>query len=126
MMEKKLKLRDTAELMNSSDYKDRFCAEYAQTKIRYEKLKAYNNKIEASRRTHEYPFTPKQVEEPPHDCPESLLREQQSAMGQYLHTLEVRAEIEGIDLNRALAYMCYSGETQGKKLVMSSEIVSAE
>ena len=126
MMEKDLKLRDTVELMNSSDYKDRFCAEYAQTKIRYEKLKAYNNKIEASRRTHEYPFTPKQVEVPPHDCPESLLSEQQSAMGQYLHTLEVRAEIEGIDLNSALTYMCYSGETQGKKLVMSSEIVSAE
>lgn len=126
MNEKNLNLRDTVELMNSSDYKDRFCAEYAQTKIRYEKLKAYNNKIEASRRTHEHPFTPKQVEEPPHDCPESLLREQQSVMGQYLHTLEVRAEIEGIDLDGALAYMRYSGETCGKKLAMSSETISAE
>lgn len=126
MNEKNLNLRDTVELMNSPDYKERFCAEYAQTKIRYEKLKAYNNKIEASRRTQEYPFTPKQVQEPPHDCPASLLNEQQSAMGQYLHTLEVRAEIEGIDLDSALEYMRHSGETCGKKLAMPSEIISAE
>lgn len=31
-------LKDTIELMNSSDYKDRFKAEYYQLKIRYTKL----------------------------------------------------------------------------------------
>ena len=34
-----MELKDTVELMNSSDYKDRFKAEYWQTKIRYEKLR---------------------------------------------------------------------------------------
>ena len=127
MMEKDLKLRDTMELMNSSDYKDRFCAEYAQTKIRYEKLKAFNNKIEAARRVLSNPFEcrPKDIVEPKHDCPEDLLRDQQSVMGQYLHILEVRAEIEGIDLDEALVYMSHSGETCGKKLAVSSETISA-
>ena len=33
-------LKDTIELMNSSDYKDRFKAEYYQLKIRYTELHA--------------------------------------------------------------------------------------
>ena len=33
-----MELKDTTELMNSADYKDRFKAEYYQTKIRYNKL----------------------------------------------------------------------------------------
>lgn len=94
----KLELKDTVELMQSADYKERFIAEYHQTKIRYEKLKAFNNRIEAAQRTQGDPFAPKKVEEPTHDCPYELLREQQSAMGHYLHILEVRAEIEGIIL----------------------------
>ena len=93
-----MELKDTIEMMNSSDYKERFKAEYHQTKIRYEKLKAFNNKIEAAQRTQCDPFAPKKVEEPTHDCPYDLLREQQSTMGQYLHVLEVRAVIEGIVL----------------------------
>lgn len=40
-----MELNNTVELMNSSDYKDRFKAEYYQTKIRYEKLKKFNTKI---------------------------------------------------------------------------------
>jgi hypothetical protein len=94
-------LIDTVEKMLSPDYKERFIAEYQQTKIRYEKLKAFNNKIEAAQRTNCDPFTPvaKRAEEPKHDCPYETLREQQSIMGQYLHILEVRAVIEGIDLN---------------------------
>lgn len=93
-----MELKDTIEMMNSPDYRERFVAEYQQTKIRYEKLKAFNNKIEAAQMTKCYPFAPKQVEEPTHDCPIELLREQQSAMGNYLHTLEIRAVIEGINL----------------------------
>ena len=98
-------LTDTVELMESGDYKDRFVAEYCQTKIRYEKLKAFNNKIEAARRVLSNPFEcrPKDIVEPKHDCPEELLRDQQSIMGQYLHILEVRAEIEGIDLEERIA-----------------------
>lgn len=33
-----MELKDTIELMNSTDYKERFRAEYYQTKIRYDKL----------------------------------------------------------------------------------------
>lgn len=33
-----MELKDTIKIMNSSDYKERFKAEYYQTKIRYEKL----------------------------------------------------------------------------------------
>ena len=97
-------LTDTVDLMESSDYKDRFVAEYAQTKIRYEKLKAFNNKLEAARRVLSNPFEcrPKDIVEPKHDCPEDLLRDQQRIMEQYLHILEVRAEIEGIDLEERI------------------------
>ena len=91
-------LSETVEGMLHPDYKERFKAEYKQTKIRYEKLKAFCNKIEAAQRTQCDPFASKKVEEPKHDCPVELLREQQSAMGQYLHTLEIRAVIEGIEL----------------------------
>ena len=90
-----LELSDTVAWMGSDDYKDRFMAEYYQTKIRYEKLKKFNTKIESARATQ---FTYKAVEVPKHDCPDELLREQQQTMGQYLHLLEVRAEIEGIEL----------------------------
>ena len=93
-----MELKDTIEMMQSADYKERFIAEYQQTKIRYEKLKTFNNKIEAAQRTQGDPFAPQKIEEPIHDCPAGILREQQSAMGQYLHILEVRAVIEGIKL----------------------------
>ncbi len=94
-----IELRDTKSLMNSGDYKKRFVAEYWQTKIRYEKLKAFNNKIEAANLTSCVESGIKKLEMPKHDCPHSLLVEQQHHMGMYLHVLEVRAEIEGIDLD---------------------------
>ena len=84
-------LSDTVYLMNSADYKERFIAEYWQTKIRYEKLKAFCNKIEAT-------FWHALLEEPEHDCSYELLREQQRAMGEYLHILELRAVVEGITI----------------------------
>ena len=87
--------KDTVEGMLSPDYKERFKAEYQQTKIRYEKLKAFCNRIEAAITTsHEG----KKVDMPAHDCPYELLRTQQGHMGLYLHDLEIRAVIEGIEL----------------------------
>ena len=77
-----ISLEDTEDLMYSSDFKDRFKAEYYQTKIRYEKLKAFNNRIEASSLS-------ENVKEPVHDCPLELLRKQQNLMGQYLGVLEL-------------------------------------
>lgn len=83
----------------SSSYKERFIAEYIQLKQRYEKLKVFNTKIEAAELTK---GMDNGVDEPLHDCPASLLREQQKVMGEYLHILEVRAVIEGIDLQKAI------------------------
>jgi hypothetical protein len=90
-----MELKDTIELMSGADYKERFKAEYYQTKIRYEKLKAFNHKIDAAQMTMGLENA---VEEPKHDCPSYLLKDQQRAMGEYLHILEVRAVIEGIEL----------------------------
>ena len=88
--------QETASGMLSPDYKERFKAEYQQTKIRYEKLKAFCNRVEAALRT-EHPDC-KHIGMPKHDCPLDLLRDQQRAMGEYLHCLEIRAVIEDVDL----------------------------
>ena len=81
-----MELKDTIELMNSTDYKERFKAEYLQTKIRYDKLHKMVIKYEAGTLN----FEP--------SCSIELLKHQKSMMGQYLYDLEVRAEIEKIDL----------------------------
>lgn len=85
-----MELKETVELMNSEDYKERFIAEYRQVKIRYEKLKNFCNKIEVE--------TMLGKEETKHDCPLELLREQQKYMGLYLSILEKRALIENVEL----------------------------
>lgn len=81
-----MELRDTADMMNSADYKERFKAEYYQTKIRYEKLHRMCTKYE----TGTLGFEP--------NCSLELLTKQKAAMGNYLHCLEIRAEIEGVAL----------------------------
>nr|DAO54117.1 MAG TPA: hypothetical protein [Caudoviricetes sp.] len=97
-------LKDTIELMNSRNYRERFIAEYWQLKIRYEKLKKFNTKIEASKLSkineeiNNEPNKKKLIEEPFHDCPISLLKEQQKQMGELLRILELRAELEEIIL----------------------------
>lgn len=91
-----MKLSETVEMMISDDYKERFRAEYYQTKERYERLKSFNNELEAASRT-SYGIS-KRVEMPKHDSPEDLLKDQQRAMGEYLHILEIRAVIENIEL----------------------------
>ena len=83
-------LAGTVDLMQSDNYKNRMIAEYHQTKIRYEKLKDLCNRIEAAHRTGK--------EAPKHDSPFDMLRDQQMAMGEYLHFLEVRAIIEDVEL----------------------------
>lgn len=86
MRKTEMELKDTVELMNSADYKDRFKAEYWQNQLRYEKLHDMVIKYEAGTLN----FTP--------TCDIELLKKQKSHMGQYLYYLELRAEIEGIDL----------------------------
>lgn len=79
-------LSETIEMMNSSDYKERFKAEYYQAKIRYDRLHKMIIKYEAGN----LDFTP--------SCSLDLLKRQASSMGSYLYILEVRAEVEGIEL----------------------------
>ena len=84
-----MKMSDTIGKMLSKDPKDRMWAEYWQTKIRYRKLNAFANRIEAAR-LQEKP-------EPQHSCSYDLLRKQQSIMGEYLHVLELRLAIDGMN-----------------------------
>lgn len=86
-----MELKDTVVGMESGDYKERFVAEYQQANIRYEKLKNFCDRIEIAE-VHGCGEPPK------HDCPLSLLREQQKYMGMYLGILEKRAIIENIEL----------------------------
>lgn len=81
-----MKTEKIIEMMTSTDYKERFKAEYFQLKDRYEKLHKMVVKQEAGT----LDFEP--------GCSLELLKEQKSYMGRYLYTLEVRAEIENVDL----------------------------
>lgn len=81
-----MELKDTIEMMQSDDYKERFKAEYYQTKIRYDMLHKMIVKYEAGT----LEFTP--------TCSIELFKDQASHMGQYLYDLEVRAQIEGVEL----------------------------
>ena len=81
-----MELKNTILLMNSEDFKDRLLTEYLQTKLRYDKLRKMLVKYEAGA----LEFTPK--------CSLDLLKRQLSAMDTYLYILEIRAEVEGIEL----------------------------
>lgn len=81
-----MELKETVEMMGSSDYKDRFRAEYNQLIIRRNGLSNMLKKY----KTGTLPFTP--------SCSYDLLHGQLKAMELYATYLEERAEIEGIDL----------------------------
>lgn len=67
-------------------WQERMRREYCETKERYEKLHRMVTKFEAG----VLEFTPKSSIE--------LLRQQKRHMGECLHDLEVRAEMEGVNL----------------------------
>ena len=79
-------LKDTVEGMNSKDYKERFCAEYAQISNRLTGLQNMISKWDDG----SLEFTP--------TCPRATYDFQIKAMREYRDILEVRAAIEGIDL----------------------------
>lgn len=81
-----IELKDTVELMVSENYKDRFKAEYYQAKLRYDKLHKMLIKYEAGTLDFEL------------SCPLEILKKQACYMGNYLKMLEIRAEIEKIEL----------------------------
>ena len=69
-----------------SDYKERMITEYKDLKERHEKLYRMIVKYEAGT----LDFRP--------DCPIELLKKQETIMLRYLTILDIRAEIEKIDL----------------------------
>ncbi len=77
-----MELKDTVQLMQSDDYKDRFRAEYQQLAIRYEKLKKMVDNWDNLN------FLP--------ICPKSTYNMQLRAMSDYIAVLETRAAIEQI------------------------------
>lgn len=79
-------LKDTVEMMNSEDYKERFKAEYYQLRIRYTKLKDMLRKWDNG----ELDFVP--------TCSRSLYDIQVKAMKDYLSVLEARSDIERIGM----------------------------
>ena len=68
------------------DWKERFAQEYKELEERYNKLHKMLIKYEAGT----LDFTP--------NCSLELLKEQKMYMGEYLRILEIRSEIEDIDL----------------------------
>ena len=81
-----MQLKDTVEMMNSKDFKERFKAEYYQLLIRLEGLSCMlyewkNNMLD---------FEP--------NCSKETLENQVIFMQGYMDILLLRAEIEGIEL----------------------------
>ena len=81
-----MKLCETVEGMNSTNYKERFIAEYQQLAIRFNGLKAMLDKWDKGELT----FSP--------TCPRSTYNMQIEAMANYLAVLEARAVMENIEL----------------------------
>lgn len=81
-----MELKDTIDMMMSSDYKERFKAEYYQLKIRYIKLQDMVNKYDNGT----LGFKP--------NCSITRLKHQLIAMSDYLNIMQDRAIWEDIDL----------------------------
>lgn len=83
-----MELKDTIELMTSDDFKERFIAEYAQLAIRANGLESMLQRAEKG--TLPFKLKPR--------CSLFLLQSQLNTMKDYVKQLEIRAEIEGIEL----------------------------
>lgn len=81
-----MNLQDTVEMMNSSDYKERFKAEFYQLKLRIDGLDVMLTKYENGT----LEFTP--------SCDIVLLETQIATMVAYENILKMRAKQEGIEL----------------------------
>lgn len=85
-MKKILTLEETAKMMLSKDYKERFRAEYYQLVNRYKRLKLMLEKWDNGT----LGFTP--------DCTRGIYETQLEIMEKYIAMLEIRAYFEKIDL----------------------------
>ena len=84
MVKKEIELKDTAELMCSDNYKERFKAEYFQLKIRCKKLRSMLDNWS------KLDFKPNSTRE--------ILEAQYIGMLEYKFALEQRAIMENIEL----------------------------
>lgn len=82
-----MELKDTIQMMQSEDYKERFRAEYYQLKIRYDKLKEMTQKYKEGT----LGFQP--------DTPMEIFNSQLYYMEGYLKKLGHRVRIENINLD---------------------------
>lgn len=78
-----MELKETATLMCSDNFKERFKAEYLQLVIRHDKLMNMVSNWD------KLDFTP--------TCPKSIYERQLKGMRVYIDILEERARIEGIE-----------------------------
>lgn len=83
-----MELKDTVSMMNSTDHKERFKAEYYQIAIRYEKLSEMLKKLHRGSLS----FEP--------TCHRGIYDSQLRAMSDYMAVLEERAVIENIELEK--------------------------
>ena len=81
-----MELKDTVAAMESSDYRERFKAEYYQTVIRFRKLTEMLEKWD----TGNLDFTP--------TCGRGIYSIQICAMAEHIAVMKARAQIEGIEL----------------------------
>lgn len=79
-------LKETAALMTSADYKERFKAEYYQLETLYLKLRSMCDKWDED----ELDFEP--------TCPRGMYDKQLEAMINYLDVLVDRAKLENVEL----------------------------
>ena len=79
-----MELSETVELMNSTDYKDRFKGEYFQVKIRHDK--AMCDKWDEGKLN----FEP--------TCPREIYDLQLDSMKKYMDILVIRAKIENVEI----------------------------
>lgn len=84
-----VELKDTIEMMESKDYKERFKAEYFQLDTRIKKLE----KMVSDWDKNAINFSP--------SCPREWYDEQLSAMRDYRRVLKLRAEKENVDVSDA-------------------------
>ena len=81
-----MELKDTIEMMLSEDYKERFKAEYWQLKYRLERLNRLIDSYNAGQHTIEL------------SSPIVIHKQQAGIMQRYMSLLELRAQMEEIDL----------------------------
>ena len=86
-----MKLNETAEMIVSVDYKERFKAEYYQLIIRYKSLLDMLSKWDKG----ELSFKP--------TCPREMYNDQINGMAMYLGVLESRAELENVSLDLSVS-----------------------